>query len=143
MYKNWILNIGSIIFGLPFVIIGIDHFIDPSWYEPIVPEILGFPTFWVYASGVFEILLGLGLMFTRTREISGYATALMLLVLYAANFNMWVNDIAIGGSKFSTNWHILRATIQVILITVCLWIARTSSKQYGSIFEYLNETKFR
>ena len=58
MYRNWILNIGSIIFGLPFVIIGIDHFIDQSWYEPIVPEILGFTTFWVYVSGVFEIALG-------------------------------------------------------------------------------------
>ena len=142
MIKN-ILTLVSIILGLPFVWIGILHFQDPVWFEPIVPEFIGFPRFWVYASGVFEIVLGLGLMFSRTREIAGYGIALMLIVLYAANFNMWVNDIAIGGSKFGTNWHILRATIQVILITVCLWIARTSSKQYGSIFEYLNETKFR
>ena len=142
MIKN-ILTLVSIILGLPFVWIGILHFQDPVWFEPIVPELIGFPSFWVYASGVFEIVLGLGLMFSRTREIAGYCTALMLIVLYAANFNMWVNDIAIGGSKFGTNWHILRATIQVLLIAVCLWIARTSSKQYGSIFEYLNETKFR
>ena len=140
---KYILALVSIILGLPLVIIGIDHFIDPSWYEPIVPEILGFPTFWVYASGVFEILLGLGLMFTRTREISGYAIALMLLVLYAANFNMWINDIAIGGSKFGTNWHIMRAIIQVLLISICIWIGRTSSKQYGSTFEYLNQIKLR
>ena len=138
-----ILTLVSVIFGLPFVWIGILHFQDPVWFEPIVPELIGFPRFWVYASGVFEIVLGLGLMFSRTREIAGYGIALMLIVLYAANFNMWVNDIAIGGSKFGTNWHILRATIQVLLIAVCLWIARTSSKQYGSIFEYLNETKFR
>jgi len=127
MLRNLILNIGCIIFGFPFVIIGIDHFIDPSWYEPIVPEILGFPTFWVYASGVFEIALGAGLMFPQTRQISAYGIALMLVVLYWANFNMWVNDIAIGGSKFGTNWHIMRAIIQVLLISICLIIAKYSS----------------
>ena len=128
MKRNWILHIGSIIFGFPFVLIGIDHFVDPVWYEPIVPEILGYPTFWVYASGVFEIVLGAGLMFPRTRQISAYGVALMLLVLYWANFNMWINDIAIGGSKFGTNWHIMRAIIQVILIIICLTIAKYSSK---------------
>jgi uncharacterized membrane protein len=67
-------------------------------------------------------------MFPRTRQISAYGVALMLLVLYWANFNMWINDIAIGGSKFGTNWHIMRAIIQVILITICLTIAKYSSK---------------
>ena len=132
MYRNLILNIGCIIFGLPFVIIGIDHFIDPSWYEPIVPEILGFPTFWVYASGVFEIALGAGLMLPRTRQISAYGIALMLVALYWANFNMWINDIAIGGSKFGTNWHIMRAIIQAVLIIICLTIAKYSPKSSNS-----------
>ena len=132
MYKNWISNIGCIIFGLPFVIIGIDHFMDPSWYEPIVPEILGYPTFWVYASGVFEIALGAGLMLPRTRQISAYGIALMLVALYWANFNMWINDIAIGGSKFGTNWHIMRAIIQALLIIICLTIAKYSSKLSSS-----------
>ena len=128
MVRNWILSVGSIIFGIPFVLIGVDHFIDPSWYEPIVPEIIGFPTFWVYASGFFEITLGLGLMFQKTRRISAYGVALMLLVLYWANFNMWINDIAIGGSKFGTEWHIMRAIIQVMLIIICLIIAKYSSE---------------
>ena len=132
MYRNWILNIGCIIFGLPFVIIGIDHFIDPSWYEPIVPKILGYPTFWVYASGVFEITLGAGLMFPPIRQISAYGIALMLLALYWANFNMWINDIAIGGSKFGTNWHIMRAIIQAVLIIICLTIAKYSPKLSNS-----------
>ena len=132
MYRNLILNIGCIIFGLPFVIIGIDHFIDPSWYEPIVPEILGYPTFWVYASGVFEIALGAGLMIPRFRQISAYGIALMLVALYWANFNMWINDIAIGGSKFGTNWHIMRAIIQAVLIIICLTIAKYSPKSSNS-----------
>ncbi len=126
-----LLTILSLILGLPLIWIGILHFQDPAWFEPIVPDLLGYPTFWVYASGVFEIVLGIGLIIPKTREISGYGIALMLVVLYAANFNMWVNDIAIGGSKFGTNWHIFRATVQILLISVCIWIGRKSSKQYN------------
>lgn len=126
-----LLTILSLILGLPLIWIGVLHFQDPAWFEPIVPDLIGYPTFWVYASGVFEIVLGIGLIIPKTREISGYGIALMLVVLYAANFNMWVNDIAIGGSKFGTNWHIFRATVQILLISVCIWIGRKSSKQYN------------
>ena len=126
-----LLTILSLILGLPLIWIGILHFQDPAWFEPIVPDLIGYPTFWVYASGVFEIVLGIGLIIPKTREISGYGIALMLVVLYAANFNMWVNDIAIEGSKFGTNWHIFRATVQILLISVCIWIGRKSSKQYN------------
>ena len=126
-----LLTILSLILGLPLICIGILHFQDPAWFEQIVPDLIGYPTFWVYASGVFEIVLGIGLIIPKTREISGYGIALMLVVLYAANFNMWVNDIAIGGSKFGTNWHIFRATVQILLISVCIWIGRKSSKQYN------------
>ena len=45
MIKN-ILTLISIILGLPFVWIGILHFQDPAWFEPIVPELIGFPRFW-------------------------------------------------------------------------------------------------
>ena len=52
----------ALIYGVPFVWIGIKHFLDPDWFEPIVPEILGNARFWVYASGAFEILLGIGII---------------------------------------------------------------------------------
>ena len=55
--KRWI----SIVYGLPYVWVGIGHFVDPDIFVPIVPDIIGVPFFWVYLSGVFEIVLGLGL----------------------------------------------------------------------------------
>ena len=67
-----LLTILSLILGLPLIWIGILHFQDPAWFEPIVPDLIGYPTFWVYASGVFEIVLGIGLIIPKTREISGY-----------------------------------------------------------------------
>ena len=97
-------NIGhiiAVIYGVPFIWIGVKHFIDPEWFEPIVPEILGSARFWVYASGAFEILLGIGIILPQYRSEAALGMALMLVALYWANLNMWINDIPIGGNTFS------------------------------------------
>ena len=63
-------QITSVIIGISFIWIGIQHFRDPEWFEPIVPSILGNPKFWVYSSGIFEIILGMGVMIPNTQKIS-------------------------------------------------------------------------
>lgn len=112
----------ALIYGVPFVWIGIKHFLDPDWFEPIVPEILGNARFWVYASGAFEILLGIGIILPRYREEAALGMALMLIALYWANLNMWINDIPIGGTTLSNRGHVARGIIQAALIVVALWI---------------------
>ena len=48
--------------------------------------------------------------------------AAMLVVLYWANLNMWINDIPIGGTRLSTKGHLVRGAIQMALIAAALWI---------------------
>ncbi len=117
-------QITSVILGISFIWIGIQHFRDPEWFEPIVPSILGNPKFWVYSSGIFEIILGMGVMIPNTQKISALSMAIMLVLLYWANLNMWINDIPIGGSKLSQTGHLIRGLIQFILIIVFLWIGK-------------------
>lgn len=112
----------AFVLGIAFINVGIDHFINPSWYEPIVPEILPDPTFWVHLSGLFEIAFGLLLIIPLTRTWASVGAAWMLIVLYWANFNMWYNDIPLNGVHYGDGWHIVRLLIQVILILVIAWI---------------------
>lgn len=56
----------------------------------------------------------------RGHGTSGIAA--MLVVLYWANLNMWINDIPIGGTRLSTKGHLIRGIIQMALIAVALWI---------------------
>ncbi len=114
--------ITSIILGAAFLKIGIDHFLDPEWFEPIVPGILGFPRFWVLASGAVEIIIGIMLIFPMTQKIGGKSCAILLIILYWANLNMWINDIPIGGQSFEGKWHLLRLFIQLLLISIALFI---------------------
>ena len=117
-------NLVSIIYGIPFVWIGISHFTDPTWFEPIVPEILGNAFFWVILSGVFEVLIGAGIMIPRFRKVSAFAMVLMLITLYWANLYMWINNIPLSGETFADKWHVLRGVIQIALILTALWIGR-------------------
>ncbi len=134
--QNNIRNIVAIIYGIPFIWIGIQHFTDPLWFEPIVPKILGNARFWVLISGVFEILIGLAIMIPKFRKEAAIAMSAMLLVLYWANLNMWINDIPIGSGneeifvalqidgKLTFAGHIFRGSIQVLLITIALWLGK-------------------
>jgi uncharacterized membrane protein len=118
-----IRSIGSVGFGAAFVWIGVVHFLDPGWFEPIVPAALGDPTFWVYASGVFEIGLGIGIAIPRTRPWASLGLAAMLVVLYWANLNMWIHDLSLGdGSRLSPTGHAFRAIVQILLILIALWL---------------------
>ena len=125
---NQVKLVGVYVYGLNYVLIGISHFTHPSIFVPIVPKNIGFPEFWVYLSGVFEIALGLGLFLQKTRYVSSLLIVAMLLALYTANINMWVNDIEFNGVKMTTNGHLFRASIQIFLIYIAYWISRLSSK---------------
>lgn len=119
-----ITRLVAIIFGIFLVNIGIQHFRDPEWFEPIVPSVLGNPKFWVYLSGVFEIIFGIMILIEPLRKYGSLGISLMLIVLYWANLNMWINDIPIGGVKLNFFEHFMRGIIQILLILLALYIGR-------------------
>tara|TARA_B100001540_G_scaffold45684_1_gene40743 strand:+ start:149 stop:580 length:432 start_codon:yes stop_codon:yes gene_type:complete len=129
MASTVLKHISSVFLGGFFLMVGIQHFTDPVWFEPIVPSILGSPRFWVYASGVFEIGLGAALIIPQTRKWGGLSLAIFLVIIYWANLNMWVNDIAIGGNKLSTLGHIVRGFAQLLMIGVALWVGGWINKK--------------
>ena len=112
----------STILGLFFVNVGIAHFTNTEWFEPIVPEVLGDPTFWVQITGIMEIALGLGLIIPLTRRYSSLFMALFLVTVYWANLNMWINDIPLDDNTFAPIWHILRLLGQLVMIVMALWV---------------------
>ena len=110
--------------GFFFINVGIMHFTDVEWFTPIVPEILPWsPEFWVIISGIPEILCGIGLIIPQTRIIAGKATVFLLIVLYWANLNMWINGIPLDGNKFPAWAHILRMFAQFGMIAVAAYLA--------------------
>ena len=118
----WLKHILSLILGIFFINVGIGHFVEPEWFEPIVPDILGDPTFWVLITGAMEIALGAGLIVPQTRKYSSILMVLFLVAIYWANLNMWINDIPLEGKTFATIWHVIRLLALVLMILIALWV---------------------
>ena len=120
-------TLASIAYGTPFVWVGIQHFIHPEVFVPIVPSILGWPEFWVHITGWTEIIVGIGIMIPRFRKLASHLMIAQLALLYLANLNMWVNDIPFDGHRFGPVGHAVRLVIQLGLMAVAAWLGRTVS----------------
>ena len=66
------------------------------------------------------IFVGLGNIYPDTREITGRLTVLFLLAIYPANFNMWINDVPFNGTRLTTQGHLFRLSVQILLIIAAL-----------------------
>ena len=53
-----------------YIIVGIKHFVDVEYFVSIVPNYISWKKEAVFISGFFEILLGILLLFHKTRKIS-------------------------------------------------------------------------
>ncbi len=116
-------NIVGFFLGIPFVWIGYDHFVRPEIFDLIVPDYLGFPRFWTLASGVLEILLGIGIMVPFSRRLAARFLTVFLFFVYLANLNMWLNDVPFNDTLLTQNGHLVRLLVQILLIIISLWLA--------------------
>jgi len=68
---------------------GIMHFVNPSFFDEIVPPwVPGSARAATYASGVAEILVGLGIVFAPTRRMALWSAAALFIAVYPANLYM-------------------------------------------------------
>ena len=82
--------------ALLFVLAGVWHFVHPATYLAIMPPQLPQPQALVYASGFFEILGGLGLLWPRTRRLAGWGLLALLVAVFPANVYMALVHARLG-----------------------------------------------
>lgn len=100
--------------GFMYILAGCIHFIKPKAYMRIMPRYLPAHKSLVYLSGLAEILLGIGLFFPETKNISIYLIILMLLVFLLVHFYMLSSKKAAAGIP---RWALLlRIPLQFLLM---------------------------
>ena len=100
--------------GAIYIFAGIMHFIKPKVYLRIMPRYLPFHKPLVLLSGVAEILLGIGLFFKETKNLSIYGIIAMLAVFLLVHFYMLSSEKASAG--FPKWLLLLRLPIQFALM---------------------------
>ena len=75
--------------GLFITLAGVMHFVNPQFFDDIVPPWLP-PSerFWTYASGVAELIVGPLLFLGRTRRVGALAAIGLFVAVYPGNLYM-------------------------------------------------------
>ena len=116
----------AIALGVFMTVAGVMHFVNPSFFDAIVPPWLG-PSerFWTYASGVAELIVGPLLFIRRTRRIGALAAIVVLIAVYPANLYMvWDWRDRSFGERF-VSWA--RLPFQFVFIWLAWMVARSQA----------------
>ncbi|TAL68689.1 MAG: DoxX family protein [Bacteroidetes bacterium] len=73
-------HIGRIVFALPFLVFGINHFIYAQMLSGIVPPYIPGGVIWVYITGAALIAASLSIAANKLVKVSGLLLALLLLM---------------------------------------------------------------
>ena len=112
-------EISVYLMGIFYVIVGVKHFQNPSWFVQIIPPILPYKYELVYLSGFFEILLGILLMIPRFQSTAAKGLIILLICVYPANIYLaQTNGAALGISPF-IEWG--RLPFQFVFIGLAFW----------------------
>lgn len=100
-----------------FISSGVNHFLNPQFYDAIVPDFIPFPRLVHQITGVIEIFLPLFLL-TRFRKEAALLMIIFLVILYGANLYVWINNLPYGRTYFTNQQHFFRFLLQVLYIYI-------------------------
>ena len=102
---------------------GINHFVHPDTYLPIIPIYLPFPELINTVSGVFEIILGTLLVFSKTRALAAYGIMILLVLFIPTHVYMIQKGGCMSEAICIPNWAawIRLFPLQFLLIAWAWW----------------------
>jgi uncharacterized membrane protein len=115
------------VFGIAFILAGVNHFLNPGFYLRMMPPIFPAHLFLIYLSGAFEIGLGVLLLIPRFRRVAAWGLIALLIAVYPANIYMALNPQIFP--EISPMAQYIRLPVQIILIAWAFWLTRDKIEQ--------------
>ena len=105
--------------SLFYISTGIKHFTNVDWFMKIMPLYLPYHKELVYLSGAFEIILGIMLVFEKTRFLAGWGLILLLIAVFPANIYLAQTNGAAMNTSLALAWG--RLPFQAVFIAIAYW----------------------
>tara|TARA_B100000131_G_scaffold254069_1_gene248270 strand:- start:112 stop:480 length:369 start_codon:yes stop_codon:yes gene_type:complete len=105
------------VYVLFFVGAGLNHFLNPQFYDAIVPNFIPYPRFVHQFTGILEILIPI-LFLTKYRKEAAIMMIILLVILYGANLYVWINNLPYGRNYWSNQQHFFRFLLQLFYIGI-------------------------
>lgn len=105
--------VGQYIMAGFFIFAGVSHFTKKNFFMKAMPPYIPNHDEMVVISGIAEIILGIGLLFSQTKPLAAWGIILLLIAVFPANIYMATS----GKFKKIPQWLLwLRLPLQLVLI---------------------------
>lgn len=118
------MPVKKILLAIFCIVAGILHFLKPAAYLRVMPPYIPFPLMMVYASGLCEAGLGLGLLIPKISRLAGWGLIALLVAVFPANLHMALHPEAFPEIPAWALWA--RLPLQGVLI---FWVYRVAHKK--------------
>ncbi len=106
-----------------YLLAGVNHFLSPESYLPIIPDYLPSHDLINILAGIAEIILGIGLLFPKTRKISAWGVVLMLIAFIPSHVYFIQIGSCVEGGICTPEWvGWLRLVVIHPLLLAWAWI---------------------
>ena len=108
-----------------FVGAGVNHFVNPQFYLPLIPPPLPGPLYWNLFVGAAEIAGGVGVLIPKLRTAAAWGLIAMLVGFLWVHIEMIVNPERTAAGRASPTWLLWgRLPLQGVLIAWTWWVGR-------------------
>ncbi len=126
MTREWIKATSKLTLAALMMGAGCMHFVNPSFFEKIVPPYLPFHSELVALSGAVEILLGGLLMVPYSSRSAAWGIIVLLIAVFPANIYLFQHQEIVPASPAA---HLARLLLQGMLILWAYWFTRPQARQ--------------
>ena len=118
--------------GYFYLLAGINHFLNPAFYLPLIPPFFSDQYLINIFAGIAEVLLGLGILYFPTRSMAAWGVVIMLFSFVPAHVYFIQIGSCVEGGLCVSEWigWVRLVLIHPILIFWAFWIAK-NPKIYG------------
>ena len=128
---------GKWLFGVLFVLAGVNHFRAPDMYMKIMPPYLPYHRPLVLISGMFEIALGALLLVPQVSWLAAWGLIALLIAIFPANIYLYQHQEILPGPPLV---HLLRLPLQGVLIWWA-WVYTTRERKPESSRELAEDRR--
>ena len=112
--------------SIAYTYVGVRHFIDPDFFLAIMPNYLSMHLFFVYLTGLMEVVFGLLLAFTKTRKFASHGLIILLLIVFPANIHLVESELSQSILEVSKEQTIIRLPFQGLFLILAYWHSKNN-----------------
>ncbi len=126
---------GTMGIALAFGFFGIGHFVETEAMTKMLPPLVPFATLLVFATGLLELAIAVGLAYPASRRTVGLLAIGVLVAFFPVNVYAALNHTGMGGHVLGPVYLLIRAPLQALLIwwTWFFVVRNHGTKQHFSL----------